>query len=229
MSGPVDSGQLWSVPLQLFPGVVAEMRQLLSDDERARADRLQSVDDQRRFIVCRAALRTRLGLMLDVPPASVSFDYGNHGKPALAAPFAGVGLQFNVSHSGELALIAVTQGASIGVDIEFPRQLNDRDALVRRYFSRAENIAYFSTPEAERQQAFFNCWTRKEALIKALGRGLSYPLRKFDVSVSPAMPAKLLRFELQKGPLSGWCLTGFEPAAGYVAAVAVQGVDCHLA
>ena len=217
------------MPLQLFPGVVEDHRQLLSADELARADRFQSADDRRRFIVSRAALRSRLGLLLDADPATLSFDYGQHGKPALAAPFSDSGLQFNVSHSGELALIAAARGASIGVDIELPRSLTDRDALVRRYFSRAENIAYFSTPAAEQQQAFFNCWTRKEALIKALGRGLSYPLRNFDVSVSPAMPANLLRFELQKGPVSGWCLTAIEPAAGYVSSVAVQGTHCTVA
>ena len=206
--------------------MVLRGRALLSADECARADRFYFPRDQRRYIVARAALRLHLGAELGVDATAVSFVYGEHGKPALAPPYAASGLKFNVSHSGELGLIGVLRGAELGVDVEAHRPLSDRDALVRRYFSEAENRVYFNLPETVRQAAFYNCWTRKEAVIKALGHGLSYSLRAFDVTLAPEDPPRLLRLQQLPGGESGWCLTAFEPGLGYAAAVVVPGKKC---
>jgi len=182
--------------------------------------------DQQRFALARAALRCTLGQALGLPPQSLEFDYGAHGKPALAGA-AAARLGFNVSHSGAVALVGLVQGGEIGVDVEAHRAMTDRDALVRRFFSPAENAAYIALEEADRQRAFFDAWTRKEAVVKALGQGLSFPLREFDVSLAAA-PGGLLRLRDQAGEASGWCLAGFEPAPGHSAAVVVPGRACQL-
>ena len=140
----------------------------------------------------------------------------------------GADLGFNVSHSGELALIGLIRGAQIGVDIEAERDLTDQDALVRRYFSAAEIEDYFGLEPARRRAAFFNGWTRKEALVKALGQGLAFPLRAFDVTLAPGEAAALLRVQQIPGEHSGWCLAALEVAPGIAAAVATQGSVCRV-
>lgn len=203
-------------------------RALLGADECARADRFYFPRDQRRYIIGRAALRLQLGVALGVAPEAVRFTYGSHGKPALAEPFLASGICFNVSHSGDLALIGLLRGGELGVDLEAFRQLSDRDALVRRYFSDVENQFYFSLPQADREAGFYNCWTRKEAVVKALGQGLSYSLRAFDVTLAPQDSPSLLRLQQLAGHESGWCLDAFRPGEGYAAAVAVQGRYCKI-
>ena len=177
--------------------------------------------------MARAALRGVLGDALNLAPAAVAFDYGPHGKPALAGPLTGAGLAFNLSHSGTLALVGLVHHGEIGVDVEAHRHTTDRDAVVRRFFSAAENAAYFELPAEDRLRGFFDCWCRKEAVVKALGRGLGFPLGDFDVSLAPS-PGRLVRLQDAAGTESGWCLAGFEPAAGYSSAVVVQGRDCRL-
>jgi 4'-phosphopantetheinyl transferase len=183
-------------------------------------------DDARRFTAARAALREVLATELGTQPAAVAFDYGVHGKPALARPWTGA-LAFNLSHSGEIALIALTRRGDVGVDIERHRDMAFQDGLVRRYFSAAENAAYFALPPAEREIRFFDLWTCKEALVKALGQGLSFPLKAFDVTLS-GREGHLERLEQASGVDSGWCLTGFVPAEGYSAAVALRGRRCRV-
>jgi 4'-phosphopantetheinyl transferase len=183
--------------------------------------------DQQCFALARAALRGVLGEALGMAPESLRFDYGAHGKPALAGAAAGAGLAFNLSHSGALALVGLMERGQIGVDVEAHRAMTDRDALVRRFFSPAENAAYVALDEADRQRAYFDGWTRKEAVVKALGQGLSFPLRSFDVSLAAA-PGALLRLRDRAAADAGWCLAGFEPAPGHSAAVVVPGRDCRL-
>lgn len=173
--------------------------------------------------MARATLRRTLAAALGIDdPAILEFDYGQHGKPVLSRRFTASALSFNASHSGERLLIGLGQGVDIGVDIECHRSLVDRDGLVRRYFSRAENEAYFRLPAEAREQAFFGCWTRKEAFVKALGRGLSFPLKDFDVGFSEGVEGLLF---LQGNPAESetWHLEGFEPEKGYSAAFATQG------
>jgi 4'-phosphopantetheinyl transferase len=196
---------------------------LLSVDERGRAARFHFADDRRRFTIARATLRRTLAASLGIDdPALLKFDYGQHGKPVLSPRFNHGALSFNASHSGERLLIGLGQGVDIGVDIECHRSLVDRDGLVRRYFSAAENDAYFRLPDEAREQAFFSCWTRKEAFVKALGRGLSFPLKSFDVGFSEGLDG-LLSLQDEPAAPENWHLEGFEPEPGYSAAFATQG------
>jgi 4'-phosphopantetheinyl transferase len=179
---------------------------LLSADERQRAERFVFQRDRRRYTVARARLRQLLGERLGAAPESLQFAYNRHGKPALARRPGERDLRFNVSHCGEVAAYAFTEGREVGVDVEEVRALPDADEVAMRFFAQRERAAYLSLPASERPQGFFNCWTRKEAFVKAIGEGLSHPLDTLDVSLAPA----------------GWMLSSFVPAAGLVGAVAVQ-------
>jgi 4'-phosphopantetheinyl transferase len=157
-----------------------------------------------------------------VRPESVELVYGPRGKPALAQHLAHSGWRFNVSHSGELAVYAFARRREIGIDLEAVRTLRDSDSIAARFFSRQENSAYGALPPRDKDVGFFNCWTRKEAFIKAVGDGLYHPLDRFDVSLAPGEPARILRVEGTPGVKCGWRMESFLPAAGFVGAVVTE-------
>ena len=208
--------------LDVEPETVRSLAALLSDAERQRAERFALDRDCRRFIVARGRLRELLATRLAVRPESVELAYGQRGKPALAPLFADSGWRFNVSHSGEVAVYAFARGREIGIDVEAVRTLRDSDSIAARFFSPQENAAYQALSPAEKDIGFFNCWTRKEAFIKALGDGLYHPLDRFDVSLAPGEPARILRVEGMPGDECGWRLESFLPVAGFVGAVVTE-------
>ena len=208
--------------LAAVPGAVRASAALLSHAERHRARRFAFDRDASRFIVARARLRELLAARLGVRAEAVEFEYGAYGKPALSRRFADSDLHFNVSHCDDVAAYAFSCGQAIGIDVEAVREISDADDIAARYFSRHENATYRSLEPCDRPLGFFNCWTRKEAFVKALGDGLSMPLDRFDVTLAPGEPAKVLRVENTPGDSSGWRLDSFCPAAGYVAAFASQ-------
>jgi 4'-phosphopantetheinyl transferase len=192
---------------------------LLAGDERQRAERFAFERDRRRFIVARARLRQLLGERLGVEPESVELTCGPYGKPSLAPRPGEPDLRFNLSHCGDVAAYAFTAGREVGIDIEAVRALPDADALAERFFSRRENEAYRALDERERPLGFFNCWTRKEAFVKAIGDGLHHRLDSFDVSLAPAQPARILHVGATEGRDCGWALRSFSPAPGLVGAI----------
>ena len=207
--------------LDAAPEFVQALAALLSEPERQRARRFALARDRRRFTVARARLRQLLAERLGVDPASVELTYGRHGKPALASKH-GAQLRFNLSHCDDLAVYAFVSGREIGIDVEAVRSVPDADDLAANFFSRRENEAYRALDPRDRPLGFFNCWTRKEAFIKALGEGLSYALDRFDVSLVPGEPARILRVDDTPGPNCGWRLHSCCPAPGFVTAVAVE-------
>jgi 4'-phosphopantetheinyl transferase len=218
-AGDVD---VWYVDLALDAGTVARLGAGLDEDERARAARFRFERDARRFIVARSALRAVLGGYLGVPPGDLVFAYGTHGKPALRGGHAA--LDFNVSHSGEVAVVAAGWRRAVGVDVEQWRPLPDLAALAARAFAPPELVALGALPEAERPAAFFRCWTRKEAFIKATGRGLAEPLDGFAVSLAADEPARFLDIAGDPDALARWTLQDLRPPAGYAGALVVEGV-----
>lgn len=211
-----------SVGLDAERVALGEVARCLSDAERLRAGRFVFERDRRRFIVGRARLRHLLASRLGVQPDAVELVYGLHGKPGLSRRFANSDLRFNVSHSEDVAVFAFSRGIEIGVDVEFVRELRDADDIAARFFSRRENEAYLALGPRDRPLGFFNCWTRKEAFIKALGEGLSHPLDRFDVSLAPGEPAKILRVGDAPGHDCGWRMESFSPAPGIAAAVVLE-------
>jgi len=212
------------VALRLDVGapVVGALATQLSEAERCRADRFAFETDRQRFIVGRARLRQLLGARLDVQPESVELISGPYGKPALAPPFADPDLRFNLSHSGNIAAYAFSHGHEVGIDIEAIRTLSEADEIAASTFSRSENAAYLALSPSDRMQGFFNCWTRKEAFIKAVGDGLSYPLDRFDVSLAPGKPARIISIDNAAAGDFGWEMESFSPAPGFVGAVVVE-------
>jgi 4'-phosphopantetheinyl transferase len=222
---PVRPGHVdvWMTALDPAPARQTRLERWLDTDERGRAARFVFPRDARRFRVARGTLREILGGYLGVAADAVRFAYAAAGKPALAEPFTDAGVAFNVSHSGEVALYAIGARSRIGVDVEQIRPLDDLEALAERNFSAAERRALLALPPAAREPAFFACWTRKEAFIKALGDGLSYPLDAFTVSFAAGEPARFVEIRGEPATAAQWTLAALDVGAGYAAAVAVDG------
>ena len=210
---------------------LARMRELLSTlapDERDRAVRFHFTKDRNRFIIARGLLRSILGLYLNGEPGRLRFGYGPHGKPYLMGEHNQGGLHFNLSHSHGLALFAVTREREVGVDIERVRSGISDEGIAERFFSPQEVARLRALPVALQAEAFFNCWTRKEAYIKARGEGLSHPLDQFDVSLAPGEPAALLRTRIDAEETARWSLRELNPGPGFAAALAVKGRGWRL-
>jgi 4'-phosphopantetheinyl transferase len=208
-------------------GSISHLERTLAPDERARADRFHFDRDRRRFIVSRAQLRMILARYVGDDPHALVFSYGSRGKPFLAHLLEPP-LRFNLSHSGELALVAVTSGRHIGVDIEELRSSADVRELAERFFSPQENAALCALPDTVRLEAFFCCWTLKEAYVKATGDGLGRATDSFDVAFGSGKPARLLSVEGNVEEAARWSLLKLSPAPGFVGALAVEGSGWNL-
>jgi len=220
---PSDRIDIWRVPLDPHELPGQDLRDILTLDEVARASRFHFEKDRGRYIRGRATLRILLGQYLDMPPGEIRFQYENHGKPEIALPHDSGSLRFNVSDSGGLALIAVGSERAIGVDIEKVRPLPDLLDIARRFFSAREVQAILAISENKRQEAFFACWTRKEAFLKATGIGLLYPLSEFSVSVDPDGAAELCEVKGNRDITSHWFLADVLPGEGFRGALASEG------
>lgn len=188
----------------------------LARDERQRMQRFRFEHDRLMFGFSQGLLRTLLAGYLHLSPREIKYSRTEYGKPYLDLQGGDAGLDFNLSHSGEAVLIAITPGTPVGVDVEQVKPLPDLDQVAGNYFSAAEQADLFSLSGSARLDAFYRCWTRKEALIKASGEGLSMPLDSFQVSLLPGHPPELV----QSATSSTWMLLNIEPAPGYAAAAA---------
>ncbi len=197
---------MWRVALEQPAERRAGFLQTLNDEERARAQRFHFDKHRHHFIVGRGVLRALLGRYLAMKPEALQFRYGAYGKPTLDGEHRQSPLRFNVSHSHETALFGFVQEREIGIDVEYIRRDFSTEDIARRFFTPNEVESIESNPEAERVAAFYRCWTRKEAYIKAIGSGLSQPLNQFDVNCLPE-----------------WSLIDLEPGEDYVGALAIEG------
>ena len=215
---------VWRVGLDASPECVGAWRQTRTDDERARADRFRLEPLRRRYTAGRGRLRALLSRYVGLPPAEVALDSGPHGKPALANPATGI--EFNLSHSGEVALIALSRRRAVGVDVEGTERQVAWDQVASRFFSPRERQALGALPEGQRRTAFFRCWTRKEAYVKATGQGLALGLTRFAVTLAPQEPPAVAWVEGGRG--EDWGLADVDPGPGCVGAVCAAGRDWSL-
>ncbi|HZS44114.1 MAG TPA: 4'-phosphopantetheinyl transferase superfamily protein [Blastocatellia bacterium] len=223
-----DEVHVWLSSLSVAAASLERFWQTLSADEKERAKRFVFQKDRDHFIAARGTLRAILGYYLDTQAEQLRFCYSNYGKPALCRELSGTKICFNVSHSNELGLFAVTRAREIGVDIEHIRPDFATTEIADRFFSSNEIEALRQLPENEQIEGFFNCWVRKEAYIKADGKGLSIPLNEFDVSIESDHPEVRLRSQSNPREASRWRLHHLSPADDYAAAVAVEGKEWKL-
>jgi 4'-phosphopantetheinyl transferase len=219
---------VWRADLARLAAQTQELTDVLSPDELERIARFRFERDRRRFALSRAALRIILGLYLGSKPESVRFTHNSFGKPMVDAADARGPLHFNASHSHELALYAFSAEHEVGVDVEHIRAEFASEDVAARFFSRREVEALRGAAPELRARAFFDCWARKEAYVKARGEGLSYPLDKFAVSLAPGETAALLCDELAPEETPQWLIAELCPADGYAAALAVRSREVKL-
>lgn len=219
---PLDDGSvhIWRFRLDTQPDLIALRRDLVQG-ELARADRYSSAGPARNFTVARAVLRRVLGAYLGVRPAEVPITTGPHGKGALDTGNHENTLEFNLSHSGDLGLVAVARSVPVGVDIERHDPTRNLGDLAKSTFSSRELARWLSLPEAGRTTAFFDTWARKEAFVKASGRGIGFGLRRFEVSVGRD-PVRIEAIDGDAEEAGCWNLHALEPGEGYSGAVVAK-------
>jgi 4'-phosphopantetheinyl transferase len=216
---------IWRISLDLPPAAVQLAWTPLSAEEAERAARFHFPIHRDRFVIAHAALRRILARYVRCEPYELNFATGEYGKPTLLPTD---GIDFNLAHSGELALVAVAHGRRVGVDVELIRQNTDLEKIAHRYFSPREISELMALPEAQHTDGFFNGWTRKEAYIKAHGLGLAMPLDSFDVSLTPGESAILRATRPDPNEAERWTLFSLQVKSGYAAALAVEGKELEF-
>lgn len=219
---------VWRVSLEEPAETLERLQLLLVDEEIERARRFYFEKDRRHWTVAHAALRILLSEYLKVEPQQFVFAQNEYGKPSIVFPPEGRRLHFNLSHSGNLALYAFAYQREVGVDVEQMRANVDYGELAEHFFSVYERTTLRALPALRQEEAFFLCWSRKEAYIKARGKGLALPLDSFDVSLTPDEPARLLGSREEPGAVERWSLRGLFPGPGYAGALVVEGSGWQL-
>ena len=225
---PENEVHVWRASLEAPSSLIYSLQRILSEEEVRRAKQFHFEKDRLRWIVAHGILRRLLGQYLDTDPHEVCFMTNAYGKPFIAGPSHGTRLHFNLSHSGDLALYAFTYDRHLGVDVEYMHANIDYEELAQHHFSTYECAALQLLPATVRQEAFFLCWSRKEAYIKARGEGLSIPLGQFDVSLTPGEPATLLGSREDPQATARWSLHALTPGPHYAGALVVEGTNWQL-
>lgn len=221
-----DEIHLWRLDLDSSRTAEISEGSLLSKDELARAARFHFERDRRTFSETRIALRRILGQYLCISPHEIRFDYRENGKPEISESQNRKCIRFNVSHSGRFSIIGVSLERRIGVDVEKYRTM-DYLEIARRYFSEREYDELKAARAAKLQYRFFSCWTRKEALLKALGEGIGNLLDQVSVSIGNGQP-RLIDFSGNPGALQVWSLLDVNLEIDYAAAIAFEGKSFHI-
>ena len=213
---------IWRAFLDLPGKSVEEFKRNLSEDEIMRADRYRYEHDRNRFISARGILRLILAGYLNVKPDAIGFDYEKDGKPGLQKTSDGVDIRFNLSHSEGLALYVFTRGKEAGIDLERMRDFPEMEQIVEQFFSAREQALFRALPSGEKKETFFNCWTRKEALMKANGKGLSYFPRRIDLLPTDGKSTGSLKLSRDDGGQARWSIWDVRPAEEFAGAVVVE-------
>jgi 4'-phosphopantetheinyl transferase len=220
---------VWRAFLRVPASVLYTLQQLLSKEEVIRAQRFHFERDRNSFIVAHGVLRDLLGRYLNTNPRQLCFRNNTYGKPSVNLPTVEISqLSFNLSCSNEIALYAFMNAGQIGIDVEYMRSDIEYEQLARYSFSPTEQVNLQALAGARTQTAFFNCWTRKEAYIKARGVGFSLPLDLFDVSLWPGEPPALLSSREDPQETARWSLHDLTPCPGYAGALAIEGSGQHI-
>lgn len=223
-----DQIHIWTVDLDQWAAPDSETLPMLPKREKAKAERFRYEILKTRYIKGRYALRLLLGMYLGTGFYHREFHINTYGKPSLKNTLDQEAIQFNLSHSDNTCVCVFRQHGDIGVDVEKIKDLPDMDGIAERFFSPLEKEKLFSLPESARKKSFFQYWARKEALLKAMGRGLSFPLNKAQVISSPEETAEIIVRTAKPDTKSEWTLRDISLFDGFVSAVAIDGhhADC---
>ena len=216
---------VWTMPTKASDAVVAQFERVLSKGEAIRAARFRFSHLQDSFVITHGVLRHLLGRYLSLDPAKICFSYGDKGKPDVASAD---NFHFNLTHSGGMAAVAFTSGCQLGIDAEHIRPVEEMQQIANHYFASDEAAELMLLPESEREPAFFRCWTRKEAYIKAIGDGLSCALDSFQVTLLPNVPPRLIHIGGDRFAAEMWSLHDLSLAPGYTAALAYRDRERSL-
>ncbi|MCK4869626.1 MAG: 4'-phosphopantetheinyl transferase superfamily protein [Gammaproteobacteria bacterium] len=211
---------LWEIYLPNVTSYYDELYAILSLSEREQAGRFVFAQDRERFVLSHGLLRVLLGKYLSIAEHDLEFDVGAYGKPSLGANKFSINLQFNLSHSHDVACFAFTLDHAVGVDVEYMREDFAGSDIAKRYFSAQEYKQLVSLPQGAQKESFFKCWTRKEAFIKAIGKGLSFGLDKFDVELVADAGQLLTAVRGGDYDVADWSVFAVDVRAGYFGAVA---------
>lgn len=215
-----NEAHIWQIELNRTDEIIKNLPELLDETERAKALSFRFGKDKRNYITAHCGMREILSFYLGICPQNIEFEANFYGKPFLRRN--DIDLRFNLSHSHERALLAVTRGKEIGVDIELIRNSIAEENLAEQFFSPLEAETLRNLPKGLQTKAFFDCWTRKEAFIKAVGKGLSYPLKDFTVAFTPSERARLIALENSPIRAEDWQIVKLNVAEDYAAAMAVE-------
>ena len=216
---------IWSINFGVNDETFKTYYNLLSEDERTRANKFKFYKDKRCYVVTKGALRLLSGKYLNKDAKEIKFEYEKYGKPKFKHKS---NLNFNVSHSGDLAIIGFVLDHTIGVDIEKIKNDFDTFEIAANFFSKTEIASLRKIPKIEQHIAFYRCWTRKEAFIKGKGSGLSFPLDTFSVTLDSDLKAQLLETNWNETEKNDWSLQSFKPNSNYLAAVIVENKSCQF-
>jgi 4'-phosphopantetheinyl transferase len=195
---------------------------LLSLDERARADKLRFVEDRNRYVIRHGLLRLILSRYLKQLPSAIEFQLGRYDKPEVLRGGAGTHVFFNIAHSCEIAVYAITSACPIGVDVERTREIPNIEAIAHRFFSPHEARTLMALPAGSRLQAFYSCWTRKEAFLKATGEGIAEGLAKVEVTLAPGDEPGVASVSGDPQAHERWQFLPFSPAPYYIGCIAFR-------
>jgi 4'-phosphopantetheinyl transferase len=209
---------IWEIDLQQPAQQIQNLSQYLNDREHHRAAKFINPLHRDRWTVARGALRQILSQYLDLTPEQIVFNYGAQGKPAIE----GNPIQFNLSHSHDRAVCAISAKVPVGIDLEYIHPIGAA-GLVDRFFSRSEQAVFHALPESQQQAAFFHAWTQKEAYLKACGTGLSTPLDQIEVSIDPDTPARIISTPVAQTMTNNWQIHKLEISAEYAGAIVIGG------
>jgi len=211
---------VWKVSKQIHEDRLEQYWSVLNTEERERALKFRFEKDRNCAIIARGVLRNLLSNYTGLKPENIHFEFGSNGKPAICQHTP---IQFNVSHSTDAIVFGFTKSYILGIDVECTEDDLDVENVAKSFFSETEVHSLLKLDQAYHKQAFYNCWTRKEAFIKAEGSGLSFPLKEFSVSLASSAEAELLETRWNKKEKEKWTLTAFTPAENYIGALAIKG------
>ena len=218
------NSDIWIIDFEELREKEGTYRGYLSDDEILRSEKFRMPSDRRNFIICRAILRLLLSEELECLPAEIKFDFNEYDRPKLPNK----SIDFNVSHSQDFGLIGIARDSILGLDIEFKSKDIEVEQIASKFFSSKEIEILNKVPKEDRINTFYRCWTRKEAFIKAIGQGLTYPLDTFQVSLENDHYAELIQIETDLEEHLNWRMFSFCPSKGYIGAVAIRNPNIEI-